>query len=60
MDLTVRLHRYYRERHEPYRITFDPNVLCWTQAPEDLVSLRNQRWRWRRGLVQVLWRQRAS
>jgi cellulose synthase/poly-beta-1,6-N-acetylglucosamine synthase-like glycosyltransferase len=58
MDLTVRLHRYYRERREPYRITFDPNVLCWTQAPEDLASLRNQRWRWRRGLVQVLWRQR--
>jgi hypothetical protein len=43
---------------EPIRIAFDPNPLAWTQAPEDRRSLRAQRCRWRRGLLQVLWRHR--
>jgi cellulose synthase/poly-beta-1,6-N-acetylglucosamine synthase-like glycosyltransferase len=58
MDLTIRLQRHFRERREPARIAFDPNTLCWTQAPEDLSSLKSQRCRWRRGLLQVLWRNR--
>jgi cellulose synthase/poly-beta-1,6-N-acetylglucosamine synthase-like glycosyltransferase len=58
-DLTVRLQRYMRARREPFRIVFDPSPLCWTQAPEDWVSLRSQRFRWRRGLLQVLWRYRG-
>ena len=35
MDLTVRLHRLYRERRQPYRIAYEPDPLCWTQVPED-------------------------
>ena len=58
MDLTIRLQRHFRERREPFRIAFDPNPLCWTQAPEDWRSLQSQRCRWRRGLLQVLWRYR--
>ena len=54
MDLTMRLHRLYRERRQPYRIAYEPEPLCWTQAPEDLRSLRSQRTRWRRGFLQVL------
>ena len=59
MDLTIRLQRHFRERREPFRIAFDPNPLCWTQAPEDWRSLQAQRCRWRRGLLQVLWRHRG-
>lgn len=59
MDLTIRLHRYFRARREPARIAFDPNPLGWTQAPEDWRSLQSQRYRWRRGLLQVLWRYRG-
>ena len=59
MDLTIRLQRYHRARRLPFRIVFDPAPLCATQAPEDWISLRSQRWRWRRGLMQVLWRYRA-
>jgi cellulose synthase/poly-beta-1,6-N-acetylglucosamine synthase-like glycosyltransferase len=59
MDLTIRLQRYHRARRLPFRIVFDPAPLCATQAPEDWVSLRSQRWRWRRGLMQVLWRYRG-
>jgi cellulose synthase/poly-beta-1,6-N-acetylglucosamine synthase-like glycosyltransferase len=58
MDLTIRLQRHFRERREPARIAFDPNPLCWTQAPEDWRSLQSQRCRWRRGLLQTLWRHR--
>ena len=58
IDLTIRLQRHFRERREPARIAFDPNPLCWTQAPEDWASLKSQRYRWRRGLLQVLWRYR--
>jgi cellulose synthase/poly-beta-1,6-N-acetylglucosamine synthase-like glycosyltransferase len=58
MDLTIRLQRHFRGRGEPIRIAFDPNPLGWTQAPEDWRSLRSQRYRWRRGLLQVLWRNR--
>ena len=58
MDITIRLQEHYRRERTPMRIAFDPNPLGWTQAPEDLVSLRSQRYRWRRGLMQVLWRHR--
>jgi cellulose synthase/poly-beta-1,6-N-acetylglucosamine synthase-like glycosyltransferase len=58
MDLTVRLQRHFRELGQRFRIAFDPNPLAWTQAPEDWRSLRSQRYRWRRGLLQVLWRNR--
>jgi cellulose synthase/poly-beta-1,6-N-acetylglucosamine synthase-like glycosyltransferase len=60
MDLTLRLHKAYRARRCPGRIGFVPLPLCWTQAPEDLASLRSQRCRWRRGLLQVLWRHRGA
>ena len=58
MDLTLRLQAYYRERKRPIRIAHVPLPVCWTQAPEDWQSMRAQRCRWRRGLLQVLWRQR--
>jgi cellulose synthase/poly-beta-1,6-N-acetylglucosamine synthase-like glycosyltransferase len=59
MDLTIRLQRHFRARREPARLAFDPNPLAWTQAPEDWQSLRSQRYRWRRGLLQTLWRYRG-
>jgi cellulose synthase/poly-beta-1,6-N-acetylglucosamine synthase-like glycosyltransferase len=60
MDLTVRIQRFFRSRQRPIRIGFVPIPVCWTQAPEDLKSLRGQRRRWRRGLLQILWRQRSA
>ena len=58
MDITIRLHEYFRGQGKSKRIAFDPNPLGWTQAPEDFASLRSQRYRWRRGLLQVLWQHR--
>jgi cellulose synthase/poly-beta-1,6-N-acetylglucosamine synthase-like glycosyltransferase len=54
MELVVRLHRLLRERREPYRIEFVPDPICWTEAPEDRATLRNQRIRWQRGLGESL------
>src|SRR6185436_6185272 len=59
MDLTLRLQRHFRAARVPFRIAFDPSPLCSTQAPEDWASLQSQRYRWRRGLLQVLWRNRT-
>lgn len=59
VELVVRLHRYLRDRDEDYRIAFVPDPVCWTEAPEDLLTLGRQRRRWHRGLAQTLWRHRA-
>ncbi len=54
MELIVRLHYELRKRGEPYRIEFLPDPVCWTESPEDLATLRNQRVRWQRGLSESL------
>lgn len=54
-ELTVRLHKYFRDRGEPYRIQYLMDAVCWTQVPEDAGVLRSQRDRWHRGLWETLW-----
>lgn len=54
MELVVRLHRQYRLAGIPYRITFVPDPVCWTEAPESLRVLKSQRVRWQRGLADSL------
>jgi cellulose synthase/poly-beta-1,6-N-acetylglucosamine synthase-like glycosyltransferase len=54
MELVVRMHRVLRARRQPYRIEFVPDPVCWTEAPEDRATLRNQRIRWQRGLSESL------
>jgi cellulose synthase/poly-beta-1,6-N-acetylglucosamine synthase-like glycosyltransferase len=54
MELVVRMHRLLRQRGIPYRIEFVPEPVCWTEAPEDKATLKNQRIRWQRGLSESL------
>ena len=54
MELITRLHRYYRERRRRFRIVFQPEPTCWTEAPESLRVLGAQRNRWQRGTLQVV------
>ena len=54
MEIVTRLHRIYRERGQKYRVVFQPDPVCWTEAPESMKILRNQRNRWQRGTLQVL------
>jgi len=58
MELIVRLHRWAREQRKPYRIVFEPDPVCWTEAPESLKVLERQRKRWQRGTVETLWKHR--
>lgn len=54
MELVARLHRRARLAQQPYRITFVPDPICWTEAPEDWSTLCRQRMRWQRGLAESL------
>jgi cellulose synthase/poly-beta-1,6-N-acetylglucosamine synthase-like glycosyltransferase len=58
MELIVRLHRRLSARGARYRITFVPDPVCWTDAPEDIGTLARQRKRWQRGLAESLWSNR--
>jgi cellulose synthase/poly-beta-1,6-N-acetylglucosamine synthase-like glycosyltransferase len=59
MELVVRLHRYFREQKEEYRIRYVPEPVCWTEVPERWTDLASQRNRWQRGLADSLWRHRT-
>lgn len=59
MELTIRLHRYYRERKERYRIEYIPDAVCWTESPSTYHVLGKQRDRWHRGLTEILVKHRS-
>lgn len=52
MDLTLRLHRHYREEEKPYRISHAPKATCWTEVPYTLEIFERQRARWHSGFIQ--------
>jgi cellulose synthase/poly-beta-1,6-N-acetylglucosamine synthase-like glycosyltransferase len=54
MEIVARLHRWAADQKRRCRIVFQPDPVCWTEAPESLTVLRNQRNRWQRGTLQVL------
>jgi len=56
MDLVLKLHKYMREKKYKYRITFLPDPICWTQAPENFKDLYSQRRRWQIGLIDCMGR----
>lgn len=54
MELVVRMRRYMEEHNLPYRVTYIPDPLCWTEAPSSFKILRRQRNRWTRGTYETL------
>jgi len=54
MELVLRMRRFMTENNAKYEVTYIPDPLCWTEVPSDLKSLRKQRTRWTRGLVESL------
>lgn len=59
LDLSLRVHRHFRERHIPYRIVYAPDAVCWTEVPSTASSLRRQRIRWHSGLLTAVRDHRA-
>lgn len=53
MELVVKLHKHLRREKRDYRIAYIAEPICWTEAPEDLRTLRRQRERWLRGSVET-------
>ena len=58
MELVVKLHRLFRDRRQPYAITYVAEPVCWTEAPESLRILASQRTRWQRGALETFFRHR--
>ena len=58
MEVVTRMHRNLREKGKPYRVTFVPDPVAWTEVPATLRVLRRQRDRWHRGLMDTLFRHR--
>lgn len=51
MEIIVRMHKYFRRKNPKAKITFIPDPICWTEAPENLKILMRQRTRWQKGTV---------
>lgn len=58
-EVVVRMHRHLRDQGRRYRIEFIADPVCMTEAPEDRGTLRRQRMRWHRGLLETLTRHRT-
>lgn len=55
MDLVLRLRNYSMLNKVNFSIKFVPDAVCWTQCPDNYKTLKNQRSRWQRGLLECLW-----
>lgn len=56
MELVVKLHRHFRETKQPYAVKFVAEPVSWTEAPETLRILGNQRARWQRGSLETFFK----
>lgn len=59
MELIWRMHRHMLSNKIPYSIRYVPEPVCWTEAPESLKFLTNQRIRWQRGALECLSKHRV-
>ena len=57
-ELVTKMHRHMREQRRPYAMRYVPEPVCWTEAPETLEMLGNQRKRWQRGALEVFFKHR--
>lgn len=58
MELVVKLHMFCKSNMEKYAIRYEPNAVCWSQAPSSIGDLRKQRRRWHLGLFQCMMKYR--
>lgn len=55
MELVLKLRSQSIQNNTKINISFIPDAVCWTQCPNDIKTLSNQRKRWQRGLLESLW-----
>lgn len=51
-DLTLAIHE------AGFRVAYAPDAVAWTEAPETLIALARQRFRWAFGTLQSIWKHR--
>jgi cellulose synthase/poly-beta-1,6-N-acetylglucosamine synthase-like glycosyltransferase len=56
LELVIKIHRHLLDQGKDYAIAFVPDPVCWTEAPESLASLGDQRARWQRGALEVFFK----
>ncbi|MEP5339326.1 MAG: glycosyltransferase [Algibacter sp.] len=54
MEIIVRMRRYMEEKGKKYRVSYIPDPLCWTEAPDNYKIFISQRNRWTRGTIETL------
>jgi cellulose synthase/poly-beta-1,6-N-acetylglucosamine synthase-like glycosyltransferase len=54
MEIIVRMRRYMEEKGEKYKVSYIPDPLCWTEAPDSYKIFISQRNRWTRGTIETL------
>ncbi len=54
MELVVRLTYNALKEKSPFRVQYVHNAYCYTELPSDINTLRKQRNRWQRGLIDIL------
>src|SRR5690606_11482670 len=54
MEIIVRMRRYMEEKGEKYKVSYIPDPLCWTEAPDTYKVFISQRNRWTRGTIETL------
>jgi cellulose synthase/poly-beta-1,6-N-acetylglucosamine synthase-like glycosyltransferase len=54
MEIVVRLHKELRMKNKKTRVTFIPDPVCWTEAPETYKTLESQRIRWQKGTIDAI------
>jgi cellulose synthase/poly-beta-1,6-N-acetylglucosamine synthase-like glycosyltransferase len=54
MQIIVRLQEELRKKNPKTRVTFIPDPVCWTEAPEKIKSLASQRVRWQKGTIESI------
>jgi cellulose synthase/poly-beta-1,6-N-acetylglucosamine synthase-like glycosyltransferase len=54
MEIIVRMRRHMEELGEKYVVSYIPDPLCWTEAPDSYKIFISQRNRWTRGTIETL------
>lgn len=59
MELTMKLHKFFKSKKKNYKMKYVPESACWTQGPATLGDLNRQRQRWHCGLIQTLYKYKS-
>lgn len=58
LEIILKMHRHLSDQKRDFAMRFVPEPVCWTEAPESLKILGNQRKRWERGALESFFKHR--